>query len=126
MLRTQDILFGLLLGLALLGMLAFHASVIVVALVGAFACGSVYLFAGMMPKATESLGERVFVSGFLSVVVSSLILILPGTFGPQLIGPHAEKLVVAIAALPPLLAIGFELLRTPRVVRGFWRLFGYD
>jgi hypothetical protein len=40
MLRTQDILFGLLC-LALLGLLAFHAGVIVVALVGAFACGSV-------------------------------------------------------------------------------------
>jgi len=125
MLRTQDILFGLLC-LVLLGLLAFHAGVIVVALVGAFACGSVYVFAGMMPSPTESLGQRLFVSGFLSVVISSLILILPGTLGPHLLGPHAEKVVVAFAALPPLMAVAFELLRTPRVVRGFWRLFGYD
>jgi len=125
MLRTQDILFGLLC-LVLLGLLAFHAGVIVVALVGAFACGSVYVFAGMMTSPTESLGQRIFVSVFLSVVISSLILILPGTFGPGMIGPHAEKVVVAIAALPPLAAVGFEVLRTPRVIRGFWRFFGYD
>jgi hypothetical protein len=124
MLRTQDILFGLLC-LVLLGLLAFHAGVIVVALVGAFARGSVYVFAGMMPSPTESLGQRIFVSVFLSVVISSLILILPGTFGPGMIGPHAEKVVVAIAALP-LAAVGFEVLRTPRVIRGFWRFFGYD
>jgi hypothetical protein len=123
--RTQDILFGILC-LALLGMLVLHIGVIVAALVGAFACGSVYLFAGMMPSATESFGQRLFTSGFLSIVVSSLILILPGTLGSSVILHDIQKAVMGAAALPPLAAICFEVVRTPRVIRGIQRWLGYD
>lgn len=123
--RTQDILFGILC-LAVVVMLALHIGVIVAALVGAFGCGSVYLFAGMMPAATESFGQRLFISGFLSVVVSSLILILPGTLGSPVVLSHIQKAVMGIAALPPLAAICFEVIRTPRVIRGIQRWLGYD
>ena len=123
--RTQDILFGLLC-LVLLGLLAFHVGVVVVALVGAFACGSIYIFAGMMPPAHEGFGQRVFTSVFLSIVLSSLILILPGTLGPRMIRPDMQEAVLAVAAFPPLAAICFEVLRTPRVMRGILRWFGYD
>jgi hypothetical protein len=122
--RTQDILFGLLF-LGLLVLLAFHVGVIVVALVGAFACGSVYLFAGMMPSANESFWQRIFTSVFLSVVVSSLILILPGTFGARFIRPDTQETVLAVAAFPPLAAICFEVLRTPRVARRIQRWLGH-
>ena len=125
MLRAQDILFGLFC-LVLLGMLAFHIGIIVVALLGAFACGSIYVFAGMMPSAKESFGERLFISVFLSLVVSSLILIIPGTLGPQVVHRDLQNAVLAIAALPPLLAICFEILRTPSVIRGILRWFGDD
>ena len=119
----QDILFGLLC-LALLGLLVFHAGIIVVALLGAFACGSIYIFAGMIPPANEGFGQRMFTSVFLSVVLSSLILILPGTLGAQVVRHDMENAVFAVAALPPLAAICFEVLRTPRVMRGILRWFG--
>ena len=98
---------------------------LLLALVGAFGCGAIYVFAGMLPDRTESFWHRIFVSGFLAVVLSSLILILPGTFGLQ--GPHpdVQKAVVAIAGLIPLAAIGFEVIRTPRVIQGILRCFGY-
>ena len=35
---------------------------------------------GMIPSREESLGHRLFVTVFLSVVMSSLVLILPATF----------------------------------------------
>ena len=44
MLRPQDILFGIL-GLVLVALIAFDIQVAVLALLGAFACGSVYVFA---------------------------------------------------------------------------------
>src|SRR5258708_15387347 len=115
--RPQDVLFAIL-GLTVVVLLAFDIRVAVLALVGAFACGAIYVFAGMMPDRTESFWHRVFISGFLSVVLSSLVLILPGTFGLQ--GPHpdVQKAVVAIAGLIPLAAIGFEIIRTPRVIQG--------
>ena len=125
MLRPQDILFGLLC-LALLGMLAFHMGVIVAALLGAFACGSIYVFAGMMPSANDSFGQRIFTSVFLSIVLSSLILILPGTLGPQMNGHDMQNAVLAMAALPPVAAICFEVVRTPRVLRGILRWLGYN
>lgn len=123
--RSQDVLFGVFV-VVVLGLLAFHIGVIVVALLGAFACGSFYMFAGMMPSAEESFGQRVFTSVFLSAVVSSLILILPGTLGPRLIHHDIEHAVLAVAALPPLIAVCFEVLRTPRVIRGILRWLGYD
>jgi len=123
-LRPQDVLFAVL-GVVLIALLVFDIRVAVLALVGAFACGSVYVFAGMMPSGTEPFGHRVFISGFLAIVMSSLVLILPGTFGLK--GPHPDlqKTVVVVAGLIPLAAIGFEIIRTPRVIQGILRCFGY-
>jgi len=122
--RPQDVLFAIL-GLVLVTLAAFDIRVAVLALVGAFACGALYVFAGMMPERTESFWHRIFISGFLAIVLSSLVLILPGTFG--LSGPHpeAQKVVVVIAGLIPLAAIGFEIARTPRVLRGILWCLGY-
>src|SRR5216684_2866770 len=108
--RPQDVLFAIL-GAALVVLMAFDIRVVVLALVGAFACGAIYVFVGMLPDRSESFWHRIFISGFLSVVLSSLVLILPGTFGLR--GPHpdVQKTVVAIAGLIPLAAIGFEVLR---------------
>ena len=125
MLRPQDILFAIV-GLVVLGLLAFvHVGVIVVALLGAFACGALYVFVGMMPSANESFWRRLFTSAFLAIVLSSLILILPGTLGPQMMRPDVERVVLAAAAVPPVVAICFEVFRTPRLVRGILRWLGY-
>jgi len=122
--RPQDVLFGLL-GLVLVVLMAFDFRVVVLALLGAFACGAIYVFAGMMPSRTESFWHRIFISGFLAIVLSSLVLILPGTFGLK--GPHPDlqKTVVVIAGLIPLAAIGFEIIRTPRVIQGILRCLGH-
>jgi hypothetical protein len=121
MLRPSDVIFGIL-GVVVIAMLSLHMAVIVFALVGAFACGSIYVFAGMIPARTESFGNRAFVSVFLSLVLSSIVLILPGTFG--LHRPDMQRPVLAIAALLPLVALCFEIVRTPRVVNGILRLLG--
>src|SRR4051812_44604601 len=107
MLRPQDILFGIL-GVALMVLMAFHVGVVVLALVGAFACGSVYVFAGMIPSRHESFWHRLFITVFLSLVLSSLVLILPGTFGAH--RPDIHKAAI-VAGLIPLLAIFFEVVR---------------
>ena len=122
--RPQDVLFGIL-GLVLVVLVAFDIRVAVLALVGAFACGAIYVFAGMMPDRAESFWHRIFISGFLSIVLSSLVLILPGTFGLK--GPHpdVQKTVVVIAGLIPLAAICFEVVRTPRVIQGILCCLGY-
>jgi len=62
-LRAPDVFFAIL-ALAIAALLASDMAVIVFALVGAFACGSLYVFAGMIPARTESFGTRVFVSCF--------------------------------------------------------------
>src|ERR1043166_9661782 len=123
-LRLQDVLFASL-GLALVVLAAFDIRVVVLALLSAFACGALYVFAGMLPERTESLSHRIFISGFLSIVLSSLVLILPGTFGLK--GPHpdVQKAVVVIAGLLPLIAFTFEVVRTPRVIRGILWCLGY-
>ncbi len=118
--RAQDVLFGIL-GVVVATLLAFHLRVGVFALVGAFGCGAIYVFTGMIPPRTESFGHRVFTSVFLTVVLSCLVLILPGTLGLQ--GPHldVEKAVLVVAAALPLIAICFEVLRTPWVSQGILR-----
>ncbi|MSP47259.1 MAG: hypothetical protein EXQ83_15790 [Xanthobacteraceae bacterium] len=105
----------------LIGLLALRFKVAVTALLGAFACGAIYVFKGMIPSRHDSFWSRVFTSVFLSIMLASLVLILPGTFGPQALGRNAQQ---AAAALP-LMAICFEVLRTPRVITGILRCFGY-
>ncbi len=121
MVRASDVIFAIL-GVVVIAMLSLHMTVIVFALLGAFACGSIYVFAGMIPSRTESFCNRAFISVFLSLVLSSIVLILPGTFGPQ--RPDMQKPVLAIAALLPLAAFCFEILRTPRVADGILRWLG--
>ena len=124
MLRPQDVLFGIF-GLALLVLAAFNIGVVVLALVGAFACGAIYLLAGMLPSRHEGFWSRVFTSVFLSIVCASLVLILPGTLGPHVFHAGAQRIVIAIAGSLPLLAICFEVVRTPRVMQGILRCFGH-
>ena len=123
--RLQDILFGVF-GVSLVVMLMFHINVGVLALVGAFACGAIYLLAGMWPAQSEPLGSRLFTAAFLAVVLSCIVLIVPGTFGEP--GPEMQEPVVVIAGLLPLAAVCFELIRTPRVIhailRGLQRVLG--
>ena len=122
--RPQDVLFGIL-GLVLLALLAYQIEVVVLALLGAFVCGAIYVFAGMIPSRDEDFWHRVFITVFLSVVMSSLVLILPGTFGASAIGPDVQNAVIAIAGLLPVAAVCFEVIRTPRVMQGILRCFGY-
>ena len=111
-LRASDFIFGIL-ALIVVALMLLQMAVIVFALVGAFACGSLYVFAGMIPARSESFWNRVFVSVFLALVASSIVLIVPGTFGAQ--RPDLQKPVLAIAALLPVLAFVFEIIRTPRL-----------
>jgi hypothetical protein len=53
------------------------------------------------------------------------VLILPGTMGAQALGRDAQQTVMAIAGALPLMAICFEVVRTPRVMQGILRCFGY-
>jgi hypothetical protein len=122
--RPQDILFGIL-ALVLAALMAFDIQVAVLALLGAFACGSIYVFAGMIPSRDEGFWHRLFVTVFLALVLSSLVLILPGTFGARAIRPDVQDAALAIAGLLPLAAICFEVIRTPRVMQGILRCFGY-
>ena len=48
MLRPSDVIFAVL-GVVVIAMLSMHMAVIVFALLGAFACGSIYVFTGMIP-----------------------------------------------------------------------------
>jgi uncharacterized PurR-regulated membrane protein YhhQ (DUF165 family) len=79
----------------------------------------------MIPSKHESFWLRAFTSVFLSIVLASLVLILPGTFGAQALGRTAQKTVIEIAVALPLIAFCFEVLRTPRVIQGILRCFGY-
>lgn len=121
--RSQDMLFAVL-GAVIVVMAALDLRVAVLALVGAFACGSLYLFAGMLPSREESFWRRVFTSVFLAIVLSSAVLIVPGSFGADMRRPEIEESVLAIAGLLPLIALGFEIVRTPRVIRGILRCLG--
>jgi hypothetical protein len=123
-LRLPDVFFGLL-GVSVVVLLALHFGIAVLALVGAFGCGAVYLLAGMVPSREEPFWRRIFTSVFLAVVVSSLVLILPGTMGAQALHPEVVKTVVTIAGLLPLIAVCFEIVRTPRVIRGILWCLGY-
>jgi hypothetical protein len=55
--------------------------------------------------------------------MSSLVLIVPGTLGTP--RPGMRTAVIAIAGLLPVAAICFEVLRTPRVIRGILWCLGY-
>jgi hypothetical protein len=123
MVRTQDILFAIL-GAAVIALMAYDIQVVVLALFGAFACGALYVFVGMLPSPTESFWRRMFNSVFLAVVASSLVLILPGTLGLQASGRSIQGTVLAIAGALPLAAICFEIARTPRVLQGILRCIG--
>lgn len=122
MFRPQDILFGVF-GLAVLALTALHFEVAVLALVGAFACGAIYLFAGMLPAGEQSFLERAFTTVFLAIVLSSLVLILPGTMGKP--HPEMQRIVIAVAGAIPVAAFCFEVIRTPRVMRGILWCLGY-
>jgi hypothetical protein len=111
-LRASDFAFGIL-ALVVVALMSLHMAVIVFALVGAFVCGALYVFAGMIPARSESFCNRVFVSVFLALVSSSMVLIVPGTFGAR--QPDLQKPVLAVAALLPVLAFVFEVVRTPHV-----------
>ena len=121
--RPQDVLFGIL-GLVLVALIAFDIQIAVLALLGAFACGSIYLFAGMIPSRSEGFWHRLFITVFLSLVMSSLVLILPGTFGPDMRPLNIQSIVIAVAGLLPFIAFCFEVVRTPRVIRGILRCLG--
>ena len=110
--RASDVAFGIL-ALVVVVLMSLHMAVIVFALVGAFACGALYVFAGMIPSRSESFWNRVFVSVFLAFVASSIVLIVPGTFGAR--RPDMHTPVLVIAALLPVLALVFEIIRTPRL-----------
>jgi hypothetical protein len=111
----QDVLFGILV-VTVIALMTRHMAVIVVALVGAFGCGTASMMAAMLPSRDESLLHRTFVSAFLALVMSSLVLIVPGTLGAA--HPAWGKAAIDIAVALPLLAIAFEVARTPRVLRG--------
>jgi hypothetical protein len=122
-LRASDFIFGIL-ALIVVALMSLQLAVIVFALLGAFACGSLYVFAGMIPPRSESFGNRVFVSVFLALVASSIVVIVPGTFGAQ--RPDLQKPVLTIAALLPVLAFVFEVVRTPRVANHVLRWLRRD
>jgi hypothetical protein len=109
--RAQDVLFAVF-GLAVAGMLALKLDIAVFALFGAFACGSIYLLGGMLPGREEPFGTRALTTLFLSLVLASLCLILPATFGPG--RPGLRRALAVIAAALPFLAVGFEIARTPQ------------
>ena len=111
-LRASDFMFGIL-ALTVVVLMSLHMAVIVFALIGAFACGSLYVFVGMIPSRSERFCSRVFVSVFLALVASSIVLIVPGTFGAQ--RPDMQGPVLTVAALLPVLAFVFEVIRTPRI-----------
>ncbi len=119
--RFQDLLFALF-AVVLAALLAFEFSVGIVALVGAFVCGSLYVFAGMVPSRDEPFGRRVLNSGFLAVIVSTLVMILPATLG---VDRHkVETVIVVTAVLLPVAALAFEIVRTPRVLAAIRRSLG--
>src|SRR4029079_18636528 len=100
MLRLPDKLFAAL-SLVLIAMVALQIRIAVTALVGAFVCASVYVFAGMLPPANEEFWRRMFTSVFLALVFSSLVLILPGTFGALAHRRDVQDAVLIVAALRP-------------------------
>jgi hypothetical protein len=119
--RLQDILFGIW-GLALLILITFQMGIAVLALLGALLCGSIYLFAGMLPPGDQGFFQRASTTTFLAIVLASLVLIAPGTLGKAY--PDLRTPVLVIAGLLPLTAIVFEVLRTPRILQGILRYLG--
>jgi hypothetical protein len=116
--RLQDVLFGIW-GLALLVLITFQMGIAVLALLGAFVCGSVYLFAGMLPPRDQGFLERVSTTTFLAIVLASLVLIVPGTLVAS--HPQLRTPVLVIAGLLPSAAIVFEVFRTPHILQNIRR-----
>ena len=86
--RPQDILFGIL-GLGLVALLRWTSR----SCAGAFrrvCLRLIYVFAGMIPSRNEGFWHRLFITVFLALVMSSLVLILPGTFGAHAVGQTSE------------------------------------
>jgi predicted neutral ceramidase superfamily lipid hydrolase len=122
--RLPDVLFAAFV-LVLIVLAALDLRIAALAISGAFVCGATYLFAGMLPARTEPLLQRLFTSVFLAIVLSCLVVILPGTVGasrPELQG--IQGVIVVTAALLPCAAIGFEIARTPRVLEVLLRSLG--
>jgi hypothetical protein len=119
--RLQDILFGIW-GLGLLILITLQMGIAVLALLGALLCGSIYLFAGMLPPGDQGFFQRASTTTFLAIVLASLVLIAPGTLGKA--HPDLRTPVLVIAGLLPLTAIVFEVLRTPRILQGILRYLG--
>jgi hypothetical protein len=122
MLRLQDILFGIFAVVAMV-MLAYDFRIAVFALLSGVVCGAFYLLAGMVPPRSETFWRRLSTSGFLSLVLASLVLIVPGTFGHA--PPEWRGTALTIAMFCPLIAISFEVLRTPRLLQTILRALGY-
>jgi len=119
--RLQDVLFGAL-AMAVIILTAYDLSVVVLAFVGALLCGCLFLIAGMIQARTEAFWGRLATTMFLAVVLSCIVLIVPGAFGANrsdLRGPE-----LAIAALLPVAALCFEVVRTPRLMRTVLRSLG--
>ncbi len=116
--RLQDVLF-VLLAVAVALLLAYDFQVGILALTGAFLCGCFYLFAGMIPPRTDSFWGRLATTLFLAIVISCIVLIVPGTFGAARLGLQGP--VLAIAVLLPLAAICFEVVRTPHLLQAILR-----
>ena len=116
--HVQDLLF-VAFAIAIGVLLALDFQVGLLALLGAFLCGAVYLFAGMIPPGTESFGRRVFNSIFLACVLSCLVLIVPGTLGAGRINLQGPVLIIAAAL--PLAALCFEVMRTPNLMQTIGR-----
>ena len=120
--RLQDILF-VAFAVALASLIAFGLRIAVFALVGAFLCGSAYLFTGMIPPRTEAFWRRVFTTVFLAAVMSCLVLIVPGTFSAN--RADLAGTVLIVAALLPVVAFCFEVVRTPGVAAAILRSLGW-
>lgn len=119
----QEALFGIF-AVIVVALVAFHLKVGVLALLGASACGGVYLFTGMIPSRTDSFCNRAFTSTFLASVLSCVVLIVPATLGLRPPPPSLERATIDIAIALPAAAFCIEVMRSPGLIRRILRLLG--